>query len=75
MNFFLKIGFAVWFASTAALAQTPSNLVQPNTAKPNAARPWTYWWWMGSAVNPADLTRQLEQFARAGMGGVHVIPI
>ncbi|MBD2757298.1 glycosyl hydrolase [Spirosoma validum] len=39
------------------------------------SRPWTYWWWMGSAVNEADITRQLEQFAGAGLGGVHIIPI
>ncbi|RIV17590.1 glycoside hydrolase [Fibrisoma montanum] len=41
----------------------------------NTARPWTYWWWMGSAVNEKDITHQLEQFARAGLGGVHIIPI
>ena len=30
---------------------------------------------MGSAVNEADITRQLEQFAGAGLGGIHIIPI
>jgi hypothetical protein len=40
-----------------------------------AARPWAYWWWMASAVNEKDVTRELETFAKAGMGGVHVIPI
>ena len=39
------------------------------------AKPWTYWWWMGSAVEHADLQRQLETFAAAGLGGVHIIPI
>lgn len=38
-------------------------------------KPWTYWWWPGSAVDATNLTRQLEQFAAAGYGGVHVIPI
>jgi hypothetical protein len=38
-------------------------------------RPWTYWWWMGSAVSEPEITRQLEQMAQAGLGGVHVIPI
>ncbi|WP_405511167.1 hypothetical protein [Spirosoma sp. KNUC1025] len=32
------------------------------------SRPWTYWWWMGSAVNEVDITRQLEQFASVGLG-------
>ncbi len=30
---------------------------------------------MGNAVNEADITSQLEQFAKAGLGGVHIIPI
>ena len=38
-------------------------------------RPWTYWWWMGSAVDEANLTRELEDFSEAGFGGVHIIPI
>jgi hypothetical protein len=49
--------------------------VSPVIATGDPAKPWTYWWWMGSAVNEADLTRQLEAFAKAGLGGVHVIPI
>lgn len=39
------------------------------------ARPWTRWWWPGNAVDPAGLTRQLEAFARAGLGGVEITPI
>jgi hypothetical protein len=39
------------------------------------ARPWTYWWWMGSAVDPDNLARELGRYHRAGLGGVHVIPI
>ena len=38
-------------------------------------RPWTYWWWMGSAVDKQNLTQLLEMYRQAGMGGVHVIPI
>lgn len=38
-------------------------------------RPWSYWWWMASAVDPANITRELETFQRAGWGGVHIIPI
>lgn len=38
-------------------------------------RPWTYWWWPGSAVDKDNLTANLEDMASAGMGGVHVIPI
>ena len=38
-------------------------------------KPWTRWWWPGSAVDKASLTRQLEQFAAAGLGGVEITPI
>ena len=33
-------------------------------------RPWAYWWWMGSAVDEANLTRELTRYKDAGMGGV-----
>ncbi|MEO6286428.1 MAG: glycosyl hydrolase [Dyadobacter sp.] len=41
----------------------------------STAKPWTFWWWMGSAVNKPDITKQLEYFAKSGIGGVHIIPI
>lgn len=44
-------------------------------AQTHESRPWSYWWWMGSAVDEANITRELETFQRAGWGGVHIIPI
>ena len=38
-------------------------------------RPWTYWWWMGSAVTAEELERHVELYAAAGMGGMHIVPI
>jgi glycosyl hydrolase family 106( putative alpha-L-rhamnosidase) len=38
-------------------------------------RPWTRWWWMGSAVDEAEITRHLEFFHEAGLGGVEISPI
>ncbi len=38
-------------------------------------RPWTYWWWMGNAVNRPELTRHLQAYRKAGMGGVHIVTI
>ena len=38
-------------------------------------RPWAYWWWMGSAVDKTNLTRELTRYHDAGYGGVHIIPI
>lgn len=41
----------------------------------STTKPWTFWWWMGSAVKKQDITHQLETFQKAGVGGVHIIPI
>jgi hypothetical protein len=38
-------------------------------------KPWTRWWWPGSAVDAASLTQQLEQMASVGIGGVEITPI
>lgn len=38
-------------------------------------KPWTRWWWEGSAVNKKDLTWNLEQYKKAGLGGVEITPI
>jgi hypothetical protein len=38
-------------------------------------KPWTRWWWPGSAVDAASLTAQLEAMAGAGIGGVEITPI
>ena len=44
-------------------------------AQTRECRPGAYWWWMGSAVDPANLTRELERYHAAGLGAVHIIPI
>lgn len=38
-------------------------------------RPWTRWWWFGSAVTEQDITVMLEAFQKAGLGGVEITPI
>ena len=38
-------------------------------------RPWAYNWWMGCAADRSGLELQAKEFAEAGMGGYHVIPI
>jgi hypothetical protein len=38
-------------------------------------KPWTRWWWQGSAVNGKDLDWNLEQFQQAGLGGVLALRI
>ncbi len=38
-------------------------------------KPWTRWWWMGNAVDRENITRRMEEFAQAGIGGVEITPI
>lgn len=41
----------------------------------NTAKPWAYWWWMGSAVTKEDISENLKSYQKAGFGGMHIIPI
>ncbi|MBT1686248.1 glycosyl hydrolase [Dawidia soli] len=38
-------------------------------------KPWTRWWWHGSAVTRAGITAELEAYQRAGIGGLEITPI
>lgn len=41
----------------------------------STTKPWTRWWWPGSAVNTNDLSANLEAYKAAGLGGVEITPI
>ncbi len=41
----------------------------------NNYKPYTYWWWMGNAIDSANILYNLETMHAAGIGGVHIIPI
>ncbi len=70
----LTIIAALHAADSAAPARKAnSDLVWP--AITQTAKPWTRWWWPGSAVDKANLTAQLEAIAAAGFGGVEITPI
>jgi len=38
-------------------------------------KPWTRWWWQGSAVNKKDLTAAMQKYQQAGLGGLEITPI
>lgn len=57
---------------------TPSQEQSPETEWYTPTRenkPFVRWWWLGSAVDKEGLTYNLEEFARAGIGGYEVTPI
>ena len=60
-------------AALTLQAQPSGPLAWPEITREQ--RPWSYWWWMASAVDPASITNELTRFRDAGMGGVHIIPI
>lgn len=41
----------------------------------NVMKPWTRWWWMGNAVDRANIQRELKELAAAGIGGVEITSI
>jgi hypothetical protein len=36
---------------------------------PDAAKPWTYWWWLDGAVSKEGLTKDLEEMTEKGIAG------
>ncbi|MBR1667160.1 MAG: glycosyl hydrolase family 2 [Bacteroidaceae bacterium] len=42
---------------------------------PQEAKPYTRWWWLGSAVDSVGLDYNLSELAKAGIGGVEITPI
>lgn len=51
---------------TTAMAQTP----QLSTAKPGAR-----WWWLGSALDTANVRWNMEQYASHGIGALEITPL
>lgn len=61
-----------------SLALCPFALAAQTTVWPEVnveMRPATRWWWLGSAVDKVNLTYNLDEYARAGMGTVEITPI
>lgn len=55
------------------LATKTGDLDWPKATQLN--KPWTRWWWLGSAVDQKNLTREMEMMDAAGIGGVEVTPL
>ncbi|HTF29181.1 MAG TPA: glycosyl hydrolase, partial [Flavitalea sp.] len=59
----------------ALLIQTRLSSQPQWPATNNTMKPWTRWWWQGSAVNKTDLLYNLQEYKNAGLGGVEITPI
>jgi hypothetical protein len=73
------IAAALLAAAPAAAAEQSGFAGQLETigwpAPTRINRPWTRWWWLGSAVDAPNLERLLGEYRDAGLGGVEICPI
>ena len=67
------LGVAAFFASGGATRAAEDPFAWPPITAQQ--KPWAFNWWMGSAVDKTNLTHELERYAAAGLGGIHIIPI
>jgi hypothetical protein len=72
------VGVGLAFFCISAFAAESQNSLPPEFQWPaptHENRPWTRWWWLGSAVDKTNLTRLLTEYRDAGIGGVEICPI
>ena len=60
---------------TCALLTAVSAQAQFLPSPTQEAKPGIRWWWMGSAVDKENLGWNLDQYAKAGIGAVEIIPL
>jgi len=66
----IGLGIILSFVGTSGIAQTSS---WPKIT--TEMRPGARWWWLGSAVDKTNLTYNLEEYAKTGIGTVEITPI
>ncbi len=68
------------FAITLTSASVPIPVVGQSKklewpAANRETKPWSRWWWHGSAVTKEGLTAEMEAYKKAGLGGLEITPI
>lgn len=64
------------FVAVCLLGMSASSANAQQWPKANReAKPYTRWWWHGSAVDSAGIDYNLTEYAKAGIGGVEITPI
>ncbi len=63
------------FSAIALAAVTMTASAQSWPAPATEAKPGTRWWWLGSAVDKANLQWTLQEYARHGIGAVEITPL
>ncbi len=64
---------SIYFTILFCITEVHAQIVWP--AFDQTMKPWTRWWWQGSAVDKKNLTAAMEQYRDAGLGGLEITPI
>ena len=69
-----KFCFLILLVPVSIFGQSisPENLWPTTTM---TSRPWSRWWWMGSAVDSTNLKNLLTEYHDQGLGGLEIAPI
>ena len=69
----IALGVVIWLTTNLSARAADDPFAWPPIT--SQTKPWAFNWWMGSAVDKTNLTHELERYAAAGLGGIHIIPI
>jgi hypothetical protein len=68
--------FLLFLLLLACQAKQDSGIISTDWPEvTQTSKPWTRWWWMGNAVDKENLSKLLETYQKAGLGGVEIAPI
>jgi hypothetical protein len=67
------VGMACFFACTPSARIHEEETDWPSIT--NEVKPWTRWWWHGSALTKEGITAEMEAYQEAGIGGLEITPI
>ncbi len=77
-----KLYYCIWFLLSLTALFGCKDPVPPSEIAPGVwpeitqtAKPWSRWWWMGSAVDKENLSRLLAEYENVGIGGLEIAPI
>ena len=75
----IKEGMKKLLLTTAMAAMTTGQLAAQVTPQwpevTRETRPGSRWWWMGSAVDDANLKWNIQEYANTGIGTLEITPI
>jgi len=75
----ILLGCTLALLHPAPIAAEPAGAASANLLgwpiPTRTARPWSRWWWLGSAVDRPNIERLLSEYHDAGLGGVEICPI